>query len=50
MTKYEINHVSEETLIEYEMLHTNFIGNHHEDDDSLEKAFHDFTITEVENI
>jgi hypothetical protein len=48
MTKYQEKHVSEETLEEYENLHTNFIGNQHEDDDSLDKAFHDFTIRESE--
>ena len=35
------------TLEEYEGQHTNFIGNRHEDDESLDKVIHDFLIKEV---
>ncbi|WP_240840102.1 hypothetical protein [Acidaminobacter sp. JC074] len=35
------------TLEEYEGQHTNFIGNRHEDDESLDKVIHDFLIKEA---
>lgn len=44
MTSYQEKHVTDETLEEYESLHTNFIGNHHEDEDTLDKCMHDFLI------
>jgi len=38
MTLFEVKHIKEETNIEYEMLHTNFIGNKHLEEDTLDKA------------
>ncbi|WP_430884984.1 hypothetical protein [Fusibacter sp. JL216-2] len=48
MTSYQKKHIDEETLEEYETLHTNFIGNHHEDEDTLDKYMHDFLIESSE--
>ncbi len=49
MTLYQEKHIKDETNEEYEGLHTNYFGNHHEDDKTLEKAMHDFLIIESEN-
>ncbi len=39
-----------ETLEEYEGQHTNFIGNKHEDEESLDKAIHEFFIKEASEL
>ncbi len=49
MTNYQKQHISDETLEYYENLHTNFVGNKHEDEATLDKAIHDFLIEESEN-
>lgn len=43
----KIKQTYKQTLEEYEGQHTNFIGNIHEDEDSLDKAIHDFLLSEV---
>ena len=48
MTVYQEKHVKDETLEEYEGLHTNHFGNQHEDSETLEKAIHDYLLEEVE--
>ncbi len=50
MTSYQEKHIKDETLEEYEGLHTNFVGNKHEEEETLDKAIHDFLITESENV
>ena len=46
MTKFQESHITDKTLEEYETLHTNFIGNQHEEEGTLDKAFHEFLIHE----
>ncbi|MCK8058457.1 MULTISPECIES: hypothetical protein [unclassified Fusibacter] len=46
MTKFQEKHISDKTLEEYETLHTNFIGNQHEEDGTLDKEFHEFLLHE----
>lgn len=48
MTPYQEDHIREETLEEYESLHTNFVGNQYEDEETLDKAIHEFLISESE--
>ncbi len=40
MTTYQKQHVEEKTMEEYEAAHTNYFGNQHEDENSLETALH----------
>jgi len=48
MTSYQEKHIKDETLEEYEGLHTNHFGNQHEDDETLDKVMHEFLILESE--
>lgn len=42
MTTYQKNMTEEKTMEEYEAAHTNYFGNSHLDEDSLEEALNDF--------
>ncbi|MBI9010920.1 MAG: hypothetical protein JEZ08_01720 [Clostridiales bacterium] len=46
---YRDEHIMDETIEEFEGQHTNFIGNTHRDEASLDKALHDLLLKEVSN-
>jgi len=48
MTKYQELNIGKESLVEYEELHTNFVGNRHIEEDTLDQALNDFFISESE--